>query len=70
MPSLAALGAGSETAVRERSPPHLGDDGQALQQQVEDLRGQGLLQDLQQLLGLPAHCHLAAQVLHPIFPVH
>lgn len=40
------------------------DVGQVLDEEAEDLRRQGLLQDLQQLLRLTTHGHSVAQVLH------
>jgi hypothetical protein len=43
---------------------YLSDRRQFLDEELEDLWRQCLLQDLQQLLGLAAHGHSIAQVLH------
>jgi len=43
---------------------HLSGHGESLYEQLEDLGRQCLLQHLQQLLRLAAHCYCIAQVLN------
>lgn len=49
--------------------PHLADGGQLGEQHLEHWRRQGLLQDLEQLLGLAAHCDGIGQVIYPLLIV-